>query len=177
KRKLAEQMQKLLTAGPPADARHPDAQLYRHLASLGGPLLAKVQPRSKAGAASVKETRNPPGVDPALFGKHPNGSAVEATSLCVQAPAVVEVRLPADLFAGAEFVATGVLHRPTALEGSVQLRVTPAKPDTLTALRIDAPVLVSDGSQTRKRWERDFDEFRRWFPAALCYTKIVPVDE
>src|SRR5262249_21118365 len=49
KQKLAGQMQKLLTAGPPADARHPDAQLYRHLASLGGPLLAKVQPRSKAG--------------------------------------------------------------------------------------------------------------------------------
>jgi hypothetical protein len=177
KQKLAGQMQKLLTAGPPADARHPDAQLYRHLVSLGGPLLAKVQPRSKAGPASVKDLKNPPGVDPVLFGKHPNGSAVEATSLCVQAPGVIEVRLPADLFAGAEFVATGVLHRPTALEGSVQLRVTPAKPDSLTALRIDAPVLVSDGSQTRKRWERDFDEFRRWFPAALCYTKIVPVDE
>ena len=44
------------------------------------------------------------GLDPALFGKHPNGSAVEAGSLCVQAPSVIEVRLPADLVAGAEFV-------------------------------------------------------------------------
>ena len=176
RQKLAAAVQKLLTAGPPADARHPDALLYRHLASLGGPLLGKVQPQ-KAGTATGHAAKNQPGVDPALFGKHPNGSSIEATSLCVQAPASIEVRLPADLFAGAEFVATGVLHRPTGAEGSAQLRVLTTKPDSLTALRIDAPVLVSDGSQARKRWERDFDEFRSWFPAALCYTKIVPVDE
>jgi hypothetical protein len=175
KQKHAAAVQKLLTAGPPAGPRHPDAQLYRHLASLGGPLLAKVKP-GKAEPASIAP-KNPPGVDPALFGKHPGGAAVEPTALCVQAPAMIEVRLPGDLFAGAELVATGVLHRPSGHEGSVQLSVLPTKPDNLTTLRIDAPVLVSDGSAVRKRWERDFEEFRKWFPAALCYTKIVPVDE
>jgi hypothetical protein len=176
KQMYAVAVQKLLTEGPPANPRHPDAVLYHHLASLGGPLLAKVQPKN-IGASPRTEVKSPPGVDRVLFGKHPNGSSVEATSLCVKAPAVIEFRLPADLFAGAEFVATGMLHRPTGVEGSVQLRVLTTKPDALTTLRIDAPVLVSDGSAARKCWERDFDEFRKWFPAALCYTKIVPVDE
>ena len=39
------------------------------------------------------------------------------------------------------------------------------------------PVVVNDGSAARKRIEAAFDEFRQMFPAALCYTKIVPVDE
>ena len=40
-----------------------------------------------------------------------------------------------------------------------------------------SPILVNEGSKARKRFEAGFDEFRRWFPAALCYSKIVPVDE
>ncbi len=172
KQKLAGDVQKLLTGGPPADADHPDAQLYRRLASLRGPLLAKARPK-KTGLRSGTRA----GVDPALFGKHPDGSAIDAMSLCLRAPSVVEVRLPADLFAGSTLVATGVLHPGTGAEGSAQLQVLARKPEGLTTLRPDVPVLVSEGSQARKRWERAFGEFRRWFPAALCYTKIVPVDE
>ena len=40
------------------------------------------------------------GLDPARFGKHPGGHSIEPASLCVQAPSVVLVRLPADLVAG-----------------------------------------------------------------------------
>jgi hypothetical protein len=36
---------------------------------------------------------------------------------------------------------------------------------------------VRDGSAARKRLEKAFNDFRQLFPAALCYTKIVPVDE
>jgi hypothetical protein len=39
------------------------------------------------------------------------------------------------------------------------------------------PILVNEGSASRKRIEAAFDDFRRLFPPALCYTKIVPVDE
>ena len=39
------------------------------------------------------------------------------------------------------------------------------------------PIVVNEGSQVRRRIESAFDEFRQIFPAALCYTKIVPVDE
>src|SRR5690606_28169974 len=31
--------------------------------------------------------------------------------------------------------------------------------------------------QSRQRFEAAFDEFRRLFPIALCYSRIVPVDE
>src|SRR5690606_4849274 len=40
-----------------------------------------------------------------------------------------------------------------------------------------APILVHAGSQAAKRIEQSFDTFRELFPASLCYTKIVPVDE
>src|SRR5690349_1187174 len=39
------------------------------------------------------------------------------------------------------------------------------------------PIVVNEGSAARKRIEAELDEFRQLFPAALCYTKIVPVDE
>jgi hypothetical protein len=36
---------------------------------------------------------------------------------------------------------------------------------------------VQDGSAARQRFEKAFADFRALFPAALCYTKIVPADE
>src|SRR5690349_5021116 len=39
------------------------------------------------------------------------------------------------------------------------------------------PIVVNEGSAARKRIEANLNEFRQIFPAALCYTKIVPVDE
>jgi len=102
------------------------------------------------------------------------------------------------LAAGCEFVTTGVLDPQLGAEGSVQLQVLTARPDPSSGLlpstvtetqangpwtsdnrRIShaTPIVVNEGSQARKKFEAAFDEFRRWFPTALCYTKIVPVDE
>src|SRR4029079_14452541 len=39
------------------------------------------------------------------------------------------------------------------------------------------PIIANEGSAARKRIEFALDQFRELFPAALCYTKIVPVDE
>jgi hypothetical protein len=123
---------------------------------------------------------------------------VAATSLCVQAPSVIEVRLPGWLLTGAELFATGRLHPATASEGSVQMQILTSKPAAASGLQatsatstieagawnsskppmiFDAPILVADGSVARRRFETAFDDFRALFPAALCYTKIVPVDE
>ena len=41
----------------------------------------------------------------------------------------------------------------------------------------NTPVVTNEGSAARRRIEAAFDEFRQVFPASLCYTKIVPVDE
>ena len=116
----------------------------------------------------------------------------------MRAPATIEIRLPADLVAGYEFITTGVLDKTTGAEGSVQLQVLTNKPSASSGLlAIEAktadgegpwysnnrvtshntPIVVNDGSEARKRVEAAFDQFRELFPAALCYTKIVPVDE
>jgi hypothetical protein len=167
---------------------------------LGGPLFARV---NMANFKNSNSEHAPPsethwGLDPTLFGKHPNGSAVESASLCVRAPSILEVHLPADLAAGYELVTTGVLDKESGAEGSVQLQVLTTKPTIDSGLlpsetavteaagawtsnnrRIShsAPILVNEGTMAYKRMDRAFEDFRQLFPAALCYTKIVPVDE
>ncbi len=173
-KKLAESVQQMLTKGPPADGKRPDAVLYRQLASLGGPLFKNF--RGAKGNVAFRSAKVF-GVDPATFGMHPDGTKIDPTSMCAQAPSVVEVKLPADVFAGAEFVATGMLESRTGRDGSVQVQVTASKPASASGLRSDLPLIVSEGSGSRKRWENAFEQFRQLFPAALCYTKIVPVDE
>ena len=207
RRKLADDVQKLLTSptSPPAD--RPDDVLYRQLVSLGGPLLSGALARSAGEKTSPQQTDNAKvspghtsdyGLDPATFGKHPNGKPIDRGSLCVKAPAVVEIRLPADLVAGCELVTTGMLDSETGAEGSVQLQVLAGKPGREAGLlpsevtttfasgqwtadnrrtSFGSPILVNEGTAARKRVEAAFDDFRSLFPAALCYTKIVPVDE
>ncbi len=208
KQRLAGEVQKLLLgdgAGLAKDA--PDTVLYRKLTSVSGPLLGAIIRGSRReeaptgtgkeqGVASLAAAKW--GLDPAMFGQHPKGAKVGAGSLCVQAPSVLEVHLPADLFEGCEFVATATLHQETSAEGSVQMQVLTTKPAATPGLAVgavkeqggkstwsdgerplafDSPILVLDGSAARKRIEASLDEFRQLFPAALCYTKIVPVDE
>ncbi|MGC1272441.1 MAG: DUF1592 domain-containing protein [Planctomycetaceae bacterium] len=185
KRELGAQLQRLLTEGPPADPMHPDAVLYRQLHSFGGPLLSQVKltPADRDSSPQAAE-QDQWGGDPAAFGRHPDGSKIDAASLCVQAPSIVEIRLPTDLVAGTEFVATGVLHAETGQEGSVQLRASIDDPQPLadeakraSKLRADLPVLVETDSDAKHVFAASFKEFRRWFPIALCYPKIVPTDE
>jgi hypothetical protein len=202
---LAENVQKLLSSGPPEKKDSPDAALYRQLASFGGPLLrpsASGPIRASPNGAQSSPT-TPWGPDPALFGKHPDGKSRDPASLCVQAPSVIEIRLPADLVAGCELVTSAALDPETAAEGSAQLQVIAAPAGLNPAARqagllpskttvtmtngpwtsdnrqttFAAPIVVREDSTARRRIEAAFDEFRRLFPAALCYTKIVPVDE
>lgn len=196
RRTLAAGVQTLLTGGAAGLAKDaPDAALYRQLTSLNGPLLSSVL--RGGNPALGRATSTAWGVDPGLFGKHPNGTTVDGKNLCVQAPSVIEVRIPADLAEGCEFVATATLHQETGREGSVQMQALTTKPtgSGLTAGTVseqggkstwsdgerpvvsDSPILVTEGSEARRRIEAALDQFRQLFPAALCYTKIVPVDE
>jgi hypothetical protein len=207
KKQLSDNVQALLTAGPgeiAADA--PDAVLYRQLTSANGPLFSAVRKELLSGKASGHsltpvedvDASMLAGLDPALFGMHPNGTAIAAENLCVQAPSVIEVVIPADFVEGCEFVATTTLHPETGAEGTVQLQVLTAKPEKLSSLAAsastikggkatwsdgdkpvshDTPILVAENSAARERLLQEFDDFRSLFPAALCYTRIVPVDE
>ncbi len=139
------------------------------------------------------------GLDPAIFGKHPNGKTIGATSLFVPVPSVVKIRLPGHLAAGRELVTTAVLDQDMGREGSVQVDVvlgTPASTSGLlpskatvkfsrvTQLFSDRrdisfkrAFLAAENSTARRRIESAFDEYRSLFPAALCFNQIVPVDE
>ncbi len=205
--RLADEVQKLLLGNAAGLAKGaPDLVLHRELTSLGGPLFKRQPAGGRAEESPAKPQANQTlltsaaawGVDPTLFGRHPNGAALPAANLCVRAPSLIEVRLPAALVEGCEFVTTATLHRETGAEGSVQMQVLTNKPASASGLAAgaatvlggkstwsdgerpvgsDAPILVVDGSAARNRIEAALDQFRQLFPAALCYTKIVPVDE
>lgn len=115
-------------------------------------------------------------------------------SQAVKTPQVIEITVPAaSIGKDAELVLTA-RHK----SGSVQVQVLHEKPVTLSGLQSgqasaviakgqwsdnnlrtshSAPILVADGSPARQKLEAAFDEFRALFPIALCYAKIVPVDE
>nr|MDQ3332096.1 DUF1592 domain-containing protein [Planctomycetota bacterium] len=185
KRGLASRLARLLSDGPPSDAKHPDAVLYRQLSQFRGSLLSGVRPADSSPTQMTKDSVGEQwGLEQPMFGHHPMGSEIDAGSLCVQAPADIEVRLPFDLVAGTEFVTTGVLHGESERDGSVQLRAsigprTQAAEETPleSELPADLPVLVGNNSEKKERLKQDFQEFRRWFPIAICYPEIVPTDE
>jgi hypothetical protein len=167
-----------------------DLALRQDLLAPTGPL---VMAASKSALPPENSTAGP---DPAIFGKAPEGIApVNPTTLVLKAPSIIEVRIPADIAAGCEFLATGILLDP---KGSVQMRVGTSRPATAEAVAPGAPIpangrstwsdgdkglvfgdpiLVAENSPTRERLLSGFAAFRSVFPAALCYTKIVPVDE
>ncbi len=200
KNALADKLQSLLNNGIGALAADtPDAVLHRQLTSLNGPLFSVVRKELLTRPDSAPVAADSAfGLDPALFGKHPSGGQVDAASLCVKAPSVLEFTVPAEFVEGCEFVATGALDASTGAEGTVQLQVLTTKPAQLSSLAAssatvtggkatwsdgdrpvsqDTPILVAENSKARERLLTNFDEFRDLFPAALCYTKIVPVDE
>lgn len=120
-----------------------------------------------------------------------------ATDLNAKAPSVLEVNIPAQIANGTEFVVTGKLASK-ATNGSVQMRVLTQKPESTSSVvagiavnaskkgqwsdnnlitQHSTPIIVNDASEARGRFEAAFDEFRSIFPIALCYERIVPVDE
>jgi hypothetical protein len=180
KQRLAQSLEATLKSAPPAAKNSPDDVLFRQVSSLRGPLLSAVRLTAADKAAadgSPRSKRAQIGLDPARFGKHPNGSAMDGASICVRAPQVLEFRLPADLVEGCEFVTGGTLAPSAGTKGSVQLQLLAGRADPSPVVLPDVPVIVRGGSTARRRFEMAFDAVRDLFPASLCYTKIVPVDE
>lgn len=200
KKRLAVEVQKLLSSGGTGLAKDsPDGVLYRQLTTLSGPLLGSLLHENIRSESSLQHTTNSEwGIDPSLFGARSGADRnIAANSLGVRSPSVIPVRLPADLAEGCELVATAALQQEAGAEGSVQMQALAAPPPALGLVAgtareqgakgtwsdgqlpviSDSPIIVRDGSAARKRFEAGFEDFRQLFPAALCYTKIVPVDE
>ena len=202
KQKLATSIHALLTGAPPAAADTADAQLYWQLKSLGGPLFHSVRIPARTSAESkpvpATDKASTWGLDAAQFGHHPNGQAIDGGNICVKAPSVIEFKLPGDLVSGWELVTSATLHRETSADGTAQVQVLTAKPelasglvpssiketnknsqwtDNIRHISYSTPILVSEGSTAGRRVEAAFENYRNLFPAALCYLRIVPVDE
>jgi Protein of unknown function (DUF1592)/Protein of unknown function (DUF1588)/Protein of unknown function (DUF1587)/Protein of unknown function (DUF1585)/Protein of unknown function (DUF1595)/Planctomycete cytochrome C len=182
RQRLARSLQDLLTSGPGAAKEGPDAVLYRQLAALRGPLVSAFRlrgPGARSDSAPAHTDRKGPviGLDPSYFGKKDGGPAIDAASIAMRAPATLAIRLPAELVAGCEFVTSGVLEAGAGADGSVQLQLLAGRPQSRERVMPELPVVVRDGSAARRRFESAFDLIRQVFPPALCYTKIVPVDE
>ena len=159
---LAQHVQELVMSDRPGDNGAPDAVLYDLLQSL--PVTVDID---KLLENVVPDER---------FGKHPQNAPVSSADLVVEAPSITEVRVPAELAAGRRLVVVGQLDSKHGAEGSVQLQVGFAKPN-IDGTSSELPFVVTYASNARRRLEASFDEFRELFPVALCYAKIVPVDE
>ncbi len=90
---------------------------------------------------------------------------------------MIEISLPGDLVAGCELVTGGVLAGGAGAKGGVQLQLLPQPPGQAKGVNPELPIVVADGSPARGRLESALETIRQVFPPALCYTKIVPVDE
>ncbi|MFT5522583.1 MAG: hypothetical protein ACI9HK_000527, partial [Pirellulaceae bacterium] len=158
---LEQAIQLILSSDDNAPSE-PDRKLREQLTDWRGPLdwLKTLRKDNKAVVSKY-------GLVGAEFGRHPNGasnsSPIGEADCCLRAPHSLEIRLPAKLFAGAEFVTTADLQ--SGKQGSVQVQLSTAKP-TANALSLNAPVLVSTESQSKV--EAAVKQYRDLFPPALC---------
>jgi hypothetical protein len=160
---LAKSIQSLLSDKRPEDDS-PDRMLYDQLTGFPIPLdhdglLENVE----------KDPR---------FGRQPNSkdaAELKSSDLVVQAPAVIELRIPASVAAGRTLVTTARIQ-PGRGDGSVQTFATVGKPASLE-YSMGSPIVVTPNSPAEKRVVAGLNDFRNLFPASTCYDRIVPIDE
>ncbi|MCC7333909.1 MAG: DUF1592 domain-containing protein [Pirellulaceae bacterium] len=190
--RLAEMVQHMLVVHDGSSLSEADRTVREQLLDWKGPLhwvavaaaLTDVAANSQANkdGTNVAPTGTSPfeanvyGLLAEEFGLHPDGTEIDSASLCVQAPQILDFRLPAALLAGAEFVVSAELHPSTSQAGSVQVQASSVKPTSIV-FNPSLPILVSPDSSETVRIEKALAAFRNLFPAALCYARIVPVDE
>ncbi len=162
---LAADLQAVLAGtAPPADT--PDGILHRRLLSLFSPLLAAAAPASAGDA--------PDSAGSLPFGKPAGGLAVDALDVCVQSGGELAFTLPPVL--GGAFVVTAAIH-PQAGEDATAQPLATTGAEQAAGLSPSLPVLALPGTAGWRRLEQAFADFRDLLPPAVCYGKIVPVDE
>lgn len=198
---LSPQIQQLLLGAQPTQAG-PDRELWIQTHAANGPLLGTVldrfalaaragqlKPLSESALVSVIEGND--ALNATVTGKpvtdanaRPSQTewsrgAWSGTDLAVVAPSLLTVKLPTRICAGRDLVVGGVLDSELGQHGSVQLQVRggSAISSNVPQMSAELPIVVPAGSAARKELATATQAFRDVFPAALCYTKIVPVDE
>lgn len=126
-------------------------------------LTAEALPENDADKALYQSLRDPDG----LLGWLTIAAAgMQSPDIAATAPAKMEFQIPAVLAAGAEFVAK--VRNTAGPAVSVKARCGGTASESMPFLaREQGKQEILDG----------LSDLRAFFPAALCYTKIVPVDE
>lgn len=163
--KLAEQTAALLSGPRGRLSTNPDRALYDKLVAMESPLFT--------------------GVDIARLGKRsatrfglPKEKFTDA-DLVAASNAVIEIKLPAALFIGREFVVDAKLDG-NAGDRLVRVRggVAPGADATRLAVeRWDGPLLGSANAAAYKKIVAGHAEFRKVFPLFICFPQVVPTDE
>ncbi|MBK9384282.1 MAG: DUF1592 domain-containing protein [Planctomycetes bacterium] len=146
---LAAELQRALLAAEALPESTPDGALVRSLRSLHGPLV--MLPSAAAALPSGEPLR-------------------------LRANEELLLRWPAELAAGGEVHLRAALVEPqvpgAVLSCELAFEEEPRSPGLPTF-----PLIASEDLETRARVRAACDELRSLFPAALCYERIVPVDE
>lgn len=174
---LAAAVQSILTDAHAEPLTEADQKLKDLLLDWRGPfnwLSLPAGPMGQAIDAAAQDSAY--GIDSSLFGNNADGNSISATDLCLPVHQQIKLQLPHQLARNAAFVATGQFYDSTATESAVQLRFLPGNTEP-PAFSVSEPILVSAAPETRQWMESQLSEFRNLFPPALCYARIVPVDE
>jgi hypothetical protein len=170
---LAGRAEALLSGPHPTKAAAADRALYEKLVRPDSPLFAGV---ALARLAPPRSGGTGYGLPKERFGTHPGGRPVDGAGLVSPADSVPEVRLPAALFVGREFVVEGRLDgAPGDRVVQFRVRTTPAGPGPGRGGAV--PVVASPTSAGYKRFLRGCADFRRVFPLFTCFPQVVPTDE
>lgn len=175
---LASQIQSLLRSADAAGLSEPDAQLSRSLRSFSANWfsiaeqaaseLGRELPTGDIAASQIW------GVPTELFlQSDPTQGNSNNIAMSLSQGANLEFRLPRDLVEGCELVVNVKLLEPQSATVGQPRITSPAAPP-LTQL---TPGLSLLSSGSRNEWLARFEAFRYDFPAGLCYTQIVPIDE
>jgi hypothetical protein len=108
------------------------------------------------------------------FGPQEGTPPIDDDDLAVMAHDDVQIVIPAELAAGRTFVASGRVDSSLKNAGAVNME---AAVSTVESLSVSSPVIVADTADAQQKVQAAFDEYRMLFAPAVCYARIVPVDE
>ena len=140
----------------PVDVSKEDLEMIAQLKAVDGLLFARLD---------FKDWAMPAGTVTEALGQ----TFTTEGHLVTAADVSIELELPSALLGDADFVTTGVFAEGSKGNVGVQLAVS----GEVT----EAPIMVVPGSAAEARLEIAYDAFREIFPAAMCYARVVPIDE
>ena len=177
---LAATVQQAVITDNPQGLTAGDRAMRTLLLDWRGPLRwlaisqSAVSPDSTRGAEQGNTSDDADSQQPD-FGVHPDGGSLDTADLCSQGSHRIEFQIPDEL-AAAELVTTARMHSASGIEGTAQVQIHFGSVDT-PEFDFGGTVLVHAAGKVSGTIKSSMASFGQLFPPALCYARIVPVDE